>query len=187
MKHAAWLFLVCTLPAAAAADAYTIQGVHSQPWFEVGHHGFSIQRGRFNKLEGSATLDTLAKTGTVKVSIDVGSVDMGLPLWNEQVKTKFFEAEKFPAMRFESERFIFDGDKPVAVEGKFTLRGVTRPLLLTVANFKCGINPFNKKAVCGAEITASLKRSEFGMSYSLAGIGDDVKITVPLEAYKSGE
>ncbi len=184
MKRIAWLLLALTALPATAADTYTIQGVHSQPWFEVGHHGFSIQRGRFTKLEGSATLDTLAKTGSVKLSIDVSSVDMGLPLWNEQVKTKFFEVEKFPAMRFESERFVFDGDKPVAVEGKLTLRGVTRPLLLTVANFKCGINPFNKKALCGAEITANLKRSEFGMSYSLAGIGDDVKITVPLEAYK---
>lgn len=178
--------LAVSLPA-SAADAYTIDGVHSQPWFEMSHHGFSLQRGHFTKLSGSASLDLALKSGSVKVSIDVNSVDMGLPVWNEQVKEKFFDAAKFPSMSFESERFVFDGDRPVAVEGKFTLRGVTRPLTLAVTNFKCGTNPFNKKALCGAEITASLKRSEFGMSYSLAGIGDEVKITVPLEAYRATE
>lgn len=184
------LVLAATLALAlpcAAADTYEIQGMHSQPLFEMSHHGFSIQRGHFTRLTGSATLDLAAKTGSVKVNIDVNSVDMGLPVWNEQVKEKFFDAARFPAMSFESDRFIFDGDRPIAVEGKFTLRGVTRPLTLAVANFKCGTNPFNKKALCGAEITASLKRSDFGMSYSLAGIGDEVKITVPLEAYRVAE
>lgn len=178
--------LAVSLPA-LAADAYTIDGVHSQPWFEMSHHGFSLQRGHFTKLSGSARLDLAAKAGSVKVSVDVNSVDMGLPLWNEQVKAKFFEADKFPSMNFESDRFFFDGDRPVAVEGRFTLHGVTRTLVLAVANFKCGTNPFNKKDLCGAEITASLKRSDFGMSYSLAGIGDEVKITVPLEAYRVAE
>ena len=180
---AAALALACALPA-TAAESYTIDGVHSQPWFEVNHHGFSLQRGHFTKLTGGASLDLASKSGSVKVSIDVASVDMGLPVWSEQVKEKFFDAAKFPAMSFESERFVFDGETPVAVEGRFTLRGVTRPLSLKVTNFKCGTNPFNKKALCGAEITASFKRSDFGMSYGLAGIGDEVKITVPLEAYR---
>ena len=62
--------------------------------------------------------------------------------------------------------------------------GVSKPVKLTLHRFTCGENLMNKKLLCSADIESSLKRSEFGMTKYLPGIGDDVKVLVPVEAYK---
>ena len=49
----------------------------------------------------------------------------------------------------------------------------------------CGEQPFNKKPMCGAEVTANIKRSEWGMKYGIPkAVSDEVKITIPVEAYR---
>lgn len=170
---------------ALAADTYTIDPNHTFPIFEVSHLGFSVQHGRFNKTSGTVTLDTAAKKGSVDLTIDVASLDMGFPLWDQHMADEgFFNTAKFPTMSFKSNKLIFDGDKVVGAEGEFTLLGVTKPLKLTVSNFKCGANPMTKKDMCGAEISATLKRSDFGMSKYVPMVGDEIKITSPVEAYK---
>jgi polyisoprenoid-binding protein YceI len=55
---------------AANADSYTIDPRHTFPSFEVSHYGFSMQRGRFNKVSGKLDLDSTAKKGSVEVTID---------------------------------------------------------------------------------------------------------------------
>jgi len=179
--------LLATLFAAPAwaADSYTVDSRHTFPVFEVNHMGFSTQRGRFNKSSGKVTLDTAAKKGSVELVIETASLDMGLDKWDEHMKSEdFFNVAKFPEMRFVSDRLVFDGDKVVAAEGSFTLLGVTKPLTLAVSNFRCAPHPMVKKQACGADITATLKRSEFGMSKYVPGVSDEVKISVPVEAIK---
>lgn len=170
---------------ALAADTYSIDPFHTFPVFEVNHLGFSTQRGRFNKTSGTVVLDTAAKKGSIDLTVDVASLDMGFPKWNEHMAVEgFFNTEKFPTMTFKSNKLVFEGDKLVAAEGDFTLLGVTKPIKLTVSNFKCGDNPMNKKAMCGAEISTVIKRSDFGMSKYLPAIGDEIKISSAVEAYK---
>ena len=178
------LTALLTTPA-YAADNYTIDSRHTFPVFEVNHMGFSTQRGRFNQSSGKITLDTAMKKGSVELVIQVASLDMGLDKWDEHMKSEdFFNAEFFPTMRFVSDKLTFDGDKVVAAEGSFTLLGVTRPMTLTVSNFRCAPHPMNKKYTCGADAATTLKRSEFGMTKFLPGVGDEVKIIVPVEAFK---
>lgn len=168
-----------------AADTYTIDAAHSQAMFEIRHLGFSTQRGHFTQSEGKVTLDPAAKTGAVDYTIQVKSLDMGLERWNKHMLAEdFFQVEKYPTIRFKSTRLIFEGDKVKAAEGDFTLRGVTKPITLKVSNFTCGVHPMIKKTVCGADISAMIKRSDFGMSYGLPGIGDEVTLVVPVEAHK---
>lgn len=168
-----------------AADDYTIDSRHTWPVFEVNHLGFSTQRGRFNKSSGKVTLDSAAKKGSVELVIETASIDMGLDKWDEHMKSdEFFNVKFFPTMRFVSDRLVFDGDKVVAAEGSFTLLGVTKPLTLTVSNFRCAPHPMVKKPACGADITATLKRSEFGMTKFLPAVSDEVRISAPVEAIK---
>lgn len=168
-----------------AADSYTIDTRHTFPVFEVNHLGFSTQRGRFNKSSGKITLDTAAKKGGVDITIETASIDMGLDKWDEHMRADdFFNAEFYPTMRFVSDKLKFDGDKVVAAEGNFTMLGVTKPLTLTVGNFHCAPHPMLKKPACGADITATIKRSEFGMTKYVPAVSDEVKIIVPVEAFK---
>jgi polyisoprenoid-binding protein YceI len=171
----------------AAEDTYVLDPVHSQPMFEIQHMmGFSNQRGTFNKLAGKVTLDRAEKKGTVDITIDTTSVRS----LNEKLETHlksedFFNVAKYPTMTFKSTNVVFDGDRVVGVDGDLTMIGVTKPVSLKVENFRCGDHPFNKKPMCGAEASVTIKRSEWGMKYGIPkAVSDDVRLILPIEAYK---
>lgn len=171
---------------AHAVDTYTIDGTHTFPVFEVNHLGYSVQHGRFNKTSGSITLDMAQKKGSVDLTIETSSLDMGFALWDEHMAAEgFFNSAKFPTMTFKSTKLVFKDDKVVAAEGDFTLLGVTKPLTVTVKSFSCGEHPYYKKAMCGANIGGVIKRSDFGMSKGVPAISDEIKIHVPVEAFKN--
>jgi polyisoprenoid-binding protein YceI len=173
-----------TMPA-FAADSYTIDPRHTHPTYEISHFGWSTQRGRFDNVTGKITLDRAAKRGTLEVSIDVASVSTGVDKLDEHLRTEeFFNVAKYPVMTFKSKQVSFSGDKPAAVNGEFTMLGVTKPLTLTITAFHCAPNPFAKKEACGADAVATIKRSEFGMTSFLPGLGDEVKLLINVEAFK---
>lgn len=182
--------LACVLAAAVvapafAADTYTFDPEYTIPAFEVGHLGFTTQRGRFDKTQGKVTLDFAAKKGNVEFTVFTKSLDMGSKAWTVHVRSEgLFDVEKFPTMTYKSDRLIFEGDKVVAAEGQFTMIGVTKPLKVTVNHFACGPNPINHKFMCSGDITATVKRSEFGMIKYIPTVSDDITINVPVESYK---
>jgi polyisoprenoid-binding protein YceI len=81
----------------------------------------------------------------------------------------------------------FNGDKVASVEGDFTLLGVTKPLTLAVNHFNCGVHPIIKVEVCGADASATIKRSEFGMTKYVPAVGDEVKLLIQVEAHVHGK
>ena len=181
----AMIVATCTA-VAAAQEAYVLDVVHSQPTFEVTHLGFSTQRGNFSKYTSKVALDRAAKTGSVDVTIDTTS----LRTFDGRLDTtakgeRFFNVEKFPTMTFKSTKMVFDGDNVVGVDGDLTMVGVTKPVSLKLENFRCADNPFNKKPMCGGNATASIKRSDWGMTTGIPyAPSDEVKLSIPFEAYK---
>lgn len=170
---------------AFAADSYTIDPTHTWPTFEVNHLGYSTQRGRFNKSSGKITLDIAAKKGSVDLTIDTDSLDMGFAKWDEHMKSQeFFHVTQFPTIRFTSDKLVFDGDKVVGAEGNFTLLGTSRPLTLRVEHFNCSPHPMTRKMHCGADISATISRTQFGMAKYVPMISDEVKLYSPIEADK---
>jgi polyisoprenoid-binding protein YceI len=174
--------------AAAAEETYTIDAAHSQPLYEIQHMGgYSTQRDSFMNLSGKVMLDAAAKKGTIDVTIDTTSIRSHSARLDTIMKGEdYFNVTKFPTMTFKSSDLVFEGDKVVGANGELTMIGVTKPVSLKVANFKCGENPFNKKPMCGAEATTTIKRSEWGMKAGIANSSssDDVKLVFPIEAYK---
>ena len=53
-----------------------------------------------------------------------------------------------------------------------------------MTHYKCGANPMSQKPECGFDANASIKRSDFGMTYALPAIGDQVQMTFEVEAIK---
>jgi polyisoprenoid-binding protein YceI len=177
--------MIAAAAPALAADSYVFDAAHTRPSFLVNHLGFSTQHGRFGKAGGRIVLDPAAKKGSVEVTIDTASIDMGTDKWNQHMKSEeFFNVEKYPSMTFRSDKLIFAGDKIVGADGQFTLLGVTRPLTVTVANFRCAMHPMLKRDACGGDVSATIRRSDFGMIKFLPAVGDDVKINVPVEALR---
>ncbi|CAG1065061.1 Protein YceI [uncultured bacterium] len=174
------------LAASANAEDFTVDARHTFPSFEVNHMGLSTQRGRFDVTGGKITLDSAAKTGAIAIEIDAASVNTGLKELEKHLKGEdFFNVEKHPRITFKSANVEFEGDKPKAAHGELTLLGVTKPVTLSIASFNCRIHPMNKKFVCGADASTSIKRSDFGMNYAIPAVSDEVKLFIQIEAFRN--
>ena len=173
---------------AAAPVSYNIDPTHTYPSFEADHFGgMSVWRGKFNKSSGTIKLDRAAKSGEVNITIDIGSINFGLDKMDEHAKSdQIFDVAKFPSATFKGHFSKFNGDVPAAVEGEFTLHGVTKPLTLTINSFKCMPHPMLKKEFCGADASATLNRGDFGVAYGKDyGFNMNVKLSIQVEAVKA--
>jgi len=187
MKYLHLLPLLATLStiAVAAPETYVIDGKHTLPRFSYNHFGYSQQESRFNKTTGKIILDSQAKTGSVDVTVDTTSVDTGYPLFNEHIQgVDFLDTAKFPIMTFSSNKLKFEGDHLIEVEGTLTLKGISKPLILTVTSFHCMPHPMLKKDACGANATGVIKRTDFNMGKYAPNVSDEVTLTIPVEAVK---
>jgi len=169
--------------ALAAPQTYAIDPTHTQPRFEDNHFGYSNQMHSFDKTSGTIVYDKAAKTGSVDVTIDAKSVNTGYPLFNEHIQDEdFFNTAKYPTITFKSTAVKFDGDKPVSVDGNLTIKGVTKPVTLTLTSFQAMPHPIMKKDAIGANAVTKIKRTEFNMGKYAPYVSDDVILQIPLEA-----
>ena len=187
MKRLAILALTggLAIPAVAAPEIYVLDNLHTFPKFEYSHFGYSIQQSRFDKSSGKITLDRVAKTGAADITIETASVNTGSELFNGHLKGDgFFDVEKFPTITYKSANFKFDGDKIVAIDGELTVKGITKPVTLTLTNFRCAPHPVSKKDVCGANAVSKVNRSDFNLAKYVPNVGDEVTISIVIEAGK---
>ncbi len=173
-----------TLPAAAAVESYTADPAHTFPGFEISHGGdFTITRGFFQKTTGKITLDREAKTGSIEIIVDAASMSTGHQARDTIVRATYLKVDQFPHMIFRSTHVKFAGDIPSGADGELLLAGVTRPVSLAITSFKCRPHPVNKKQQCGADGTALIRRSDFGLN-AVSSVGDDIRILFQIESYK---
>lgn len=178
-------FAAVAAPAFAAPETYVIEGNHTYPRFEYSHLGYSIQVSRFDKTTGKIMLDRAAKTGSVDVTIDMKSVNTGSTVFNGHIQGEdYLDTEKYPTATFKSTALKFDGDKLSAVDGNLTIKGITKPVTLAVTLFHCMPHPMLKKDACGANAVTKIKRSEFNAGKNAPYVGDEVTLTIAVEAIK---
>jgi polyisoprenoid-binding protein YceI len=171
--------------ATAAPETYNVDPTHSFPRFSYNHLGFSTQLSKFNKVTGTVTLDKAAKAGAVDVTIDMKSVETGSTVFNGHIQGEdFLDTAKFPTATFKSTKVNFAGDKPDTIEGNLTIKGVTKPVTLKVTHFVNKEHPMMKRDTIGADATTTIKRTEFNAGKYAPNVGDEVTITISLEALK---
>lgn len=163
---------------------YLLDPGHTKVHWEVMHFGTSTSRGRFDDTSGSLELD--AKTGTGEVSIEVrtASVNTGVAPLDGILRRSYFMSEQHPVAYFVAKQWRWQRDAPLEVRGEFTLRGVSRPLSLRAAQLRCHVNPQLQREVCGADLEATLRRSDFGITDGLPFISDTVRLVIQVEAIK---
>jgi polyisoprenoid-binding protein YceI len=168
--------------ALAAPMTYVPDPNHTFVRFSYSHLGFSTQMSRFDKTTGTVTFDPAAKSGAVDLVIDAKSVDTGSELFNGHIQgADFLDTAQFPTATFKSTSIKFDGDAPVSIDGVLTIKGVSKPVTLTVTSFKHAPN-MQKKDAIGANATTTLKRSDFKMDKYVPLVSDDVTVTIAIEA-----
>lgn len=172
---------------AHAVEKYTIDPFHTYPNFEIDHLGFSIMHGRFGKTEGSLTIDWAKNTGSVDITIDAASIDTGMKKRDDHLRSPdFINAAEFPEITYKSTKVVINADKSAKVEGDLTLMGVSKPVTLTVKRINCGDHPMQKGTyVCGLNAEGMIKRSDFGVTYALPAVGDEMKLNIEVEAKRN--
>jgi polyisoprenoid-binding protein YceI len=177
------MLLACCCAGATAAETYSVDGNHTHATFAFQHLGFSTFHGKVPARSGSIVLDRAQKTGSADIAFDLQAIATGVAKFDEHLRGKdFFEVAKHPTATFKSSKMTFQGDVPATVEGNLTLKGITKPVTLQVTSFKCAQHPMMKVPACGANATARIKRSDFGLNYALPAVPDEIELMVEVEA-----
>jgi len=183
LSLAAALAAALVAPAIAAPQTYVVDSSHTFPRFSYSHFGYSTQLSSFKNTSGKVVFDAEAKTGSVDITIDMKSVNTGFDDFNGHIQGEdFLDTAKFPTATFKSTKVVFEGDKPKTIEGQLTIKGVTKPVTLTVTSFQAMPHPMMKKPALGANAYTVIKRSEFNAGKYAPYVGDDVRIDIAVEA-----
>ncbi len=180
--------LLVSINAVGAPVTYNVDPSHTYPSFEADHfNGLSKWRGKIEKSSGKVVLDREAKAGTVEITMLMSSINFGLKKMNEvATSSEIFDVEKYPTATYKGKFSKFDGEQPTEVEGTLTLHGVTKPVKLSINEFKCIMNPMLKRENCGADVSATFNREEFGVDFGKRlNFKQDVKLAIQVEAIKA--
>lgn len=177
------LALAAAPQALAAPRTYVVDPTHTYPSFSYKHLGLSTQRVRFNGTSGKVVLDKEARTASVDIVIDMKSVDTGYATFDEHIQgAEFLDTARHPTATFRSTQVRFDGDRPVAVDGELTIKGITRPVTLTITHFVNTTHPLQNKDAIGADAQVVIRRSEFDAGAYVPAVSDEVTVLIALEA-----
>ncbi len=177
------LFAAVLSSAVAAPVTYNVDQSHTYPRFSYSHLGLSSQTSSFSKTTGTVVFDAAAKTGSVDITIDMKTVNTGFADFNGHIQGEdFLDTAKFPTATFKSSRVVFEGDKPKSIEGTLTIKGVSKPVTLTVTSFAALQHPMAKKQALGANAYTVIKRSEFNAGKYVPLVSDEVRIDISIEA-----
>ena len=176
------------IPAEVQAGAYKLDSSHGKITWSVDHLGFSKYYGQFVNVSAELTLDPAnpaASTLTATIPLtDVAPNDDGL---KRHLQTAdFFDTANHPVATFRSTRIVVDPSDPdeATVHGELTLRGVTRPVTMEVDFNQAGPTRGGYKA--GFDGEATIRRSDFGITYALPGVSDEVELHIEGEFVKQG-
>ncbi len=167
-----------------------IDPTHTSVEFGVKHMMISTVRGSFKDVSGSITV---GDRPAVEVTIPVATIDTGVAQRDEHLRSAdFFDAANFPAMTFTGT--LVDGDIATGgtLAGDLTIRGVTRPVTLSVEANGEGKDPWGNTRL-GFTATGTIDRTTFGLTWNQAletgGIlvSEKVKLMIDVQVVKPAE
>jgi polyisoprenoid-binding protein YceI len=169
---------------------WTIDLAHSEVSFTVRHLMVSKVRGTFTKFEGAIQVGDDLLASSVEASIDLSSIDTRDATRDAHLRSAdFFESDKFPTMTYKSTAVRPEGDHFI-VDGNLTLKGITKPVALTLESNGVGSDPWGGTRA-GFSAETEISRSDFGVDISMpldgggVVVGDKIKVHIEIEAILS--
>jgi polyisoprenoid-binding protein YceI len=181
------LLLTGSGPAAAKAEHFRIDPVHTRVAFQVSHAGFSNPIGSFSGSSGELDFDPDSVAADhVDVRIPIATLNLGDSDWQGKIlDATFFDAKKFPEARFVSTHVEKTGDAAYTIDGTLTLHGVSHPVQLQATFNALKRHPLTFRRTIGFSASGTLKRSDFGMTSWSSLVGDDIRLLIEIEAQKA--
>ena len=173
----------------AAQSTYGIDTVHSSVGFKV-RHLVSNVTGEFTEFDGTITADfQKLDNSSVEFVIQTASIDTRNEKRDGHLRSAdFFDAEKYPEITFTSSKITKIDSDSYAVAGILSMHGVNNPVVLTV-DFLGEMTAMGGTRA-GFEVSTTINRQDFGVSWNRTldqggfVLGDDVEVTINLEAVK---
>ncbi|MDE3033519.1 MAG: YceI family protein [Acidobacteriota bacterium] len=182
------LFAALALAAlpATAQDVYRIDPVHSEMAFSI-RHLLAKTSGRFTKFSGEIHLDTKDITkSTVEVTIDAASINTDSTMRDNDLRSpRFFDVAKYPTITFKSTAVKEVAKGKLEITGTFTMHGVTKQITFPITDAGTGPGMRPGSVVAGfIDGALTINRDDYGITTYSGMIGNDVAITLNVEADK---
>jgi polyisoprenoid-binding protein YceI len=136
--------------------------------------------GKFDKWDATLTFTSPdVATGVLDIKIQAATVDTGSGFKDDKLKSKdFFDVKQNPLITFKSTKMVRTGPNTYAVQGNFTIRGVTKADTLTLT-----VDP-EGKASGDIKGTMAFDRKDYGMNSGIPfiRIADRVEVNIALQA-----
>ena len=189
------LALGLLIPALGHAATWELDPAHSSIGFAIRHMMISTVRGQFRTFTGKAVGDPASPgSASIEASIDAASIDTANEKRDAHLKTAdFLDVEKFPKITFKSKTIEPAGAGKAKVTGDLTLHGVTKQVVLDVEGPTPVIKDPMGNTKAGAHATTKINRKDFGIVWNktMDGgglmVGDEIDITIDVEAVKTGD
>ena len=170
---------------------YTIDPAHTRLGFSARHAMVATVRGSFKEFTGTAHVDTANPADSkVEISIVANSIDTGQQQRDDHLRSgDFFESEQYPDITFTSTDVSRDGDD-WTITGDLTIKGVTHSVAVPFEFTGSAQDPYGNTRI-GFEGAATIKRSDWGMSFNAALetggvlVSDKVKLQFDVSAIKN--
>ena len=167
-----WM-LVLVAGVTQAAEQLSLDSTNTQVSFVVQHLGFQFASARFADVSGELVLDRGGEHSRVDVSVGIASLECNDAHWNERLRSaEWLDVARYPRMIYHSSHIEVDERHAIA-NGDLTLRGVTRPVVLTVTFLNCPA-----QGECQFTARGRIRRSEFGLPHGFWVGGDQVEIAI---------
>lgn len=172
-----------------AAVSYQIDTAHSHAQFKVRHMMIANVRGEFSKVTGNVLYDPEnPAASTISATIDASTINTREPQRDEHLKSvDFFDVGRHPSILFSSHEVVASGPSSFEVTGNLSIRGVKRPVILTVEELTPEAKDPWGNMRRGASARTRISRKGFGLEWNVALeagsflVGDDVEITIDVE------
>jgi len=165
-------------------EIYKIDPVHSSVKFSI-RHFVSKTTGSFGDFEGMLNIDRAdLSNSSVEATVKIPSVDTDSKKRDAHLqKDEYFNAKEHPLMTFKSTKWEDAGDNKFKVTGDLGIRGVTREVVLDVELLGFG-DGMRGAYLSGWEATTTLDRTEWGITGGQPAVGNDVAVTINVEAIR---
>lgn len=165
---------------------WSIDPAHSEITFKVKHMMISTVTGHFDDFQATVMADgENFKNANIAFSAKAASINTKNKDRDAHLKSDdFFNAEKFPELKFVSKSF--DGEKLI---GDLTIRDVTKEITLDVDFNGIAVDPYGQTKA-GFEITGEVNRKDFNLTWNAvteAGsivVSDKVKLAIDVQFIK---
>jgi polyisoprenoid-binding protein YceI len=175
----------------AGAATLNLDPVHTGVFFQV-KHVYSTVRGQFDDFSADIIFDpdNLEKS-KMNFVVKVDSINTQNGKRDTHLRSDaFFLSNKYPTITFTSSRIIHAYKNQYIVEGKMTIKDVSRQMAMVMVYWGQKENPLKPaEMVAGFDIDFSLDRLDFhvgdGKFYNMGAVGKDIDILVSIEAGKN--